>query len=69
MDDKLARLHEICGDHLDQVRKCFKEPVKLTIFVRNPAWPNGARDVLVSDDDPQQVAVAILQVAKMEPLT
>jgi len=39
------------ADRLVEIEKLFSEPVKLTVLVRNPAHPDGGRDVLLTSDD------------------
>lgn len=61
MVDK-ARMRALGDDiagHLDAIGKLFNEPVKITLMVRNPAHPNGARDVHMSDDDTELAIAAI----------
>lgn len=47
---KLRAACEEIADHLDAIRRLFKEPVKVTLIVRNPAHPSGSRDVFLSSD-------------------
>jgi len=48
--------------HLDKIAELFLEPVKLTLVVRNPAHPDGARDVYMTDDD-AELAIAALRTS------
>ena len=58
----MRRLHEAIASHAAAIEDMFTEPVKITVLVRNPAYPDGARDVLVSNDDYQQAIAAIRTV-------
>ena len=49
---------EIAG-HLDAIKPLFIEGAKVTLLVRNPSFPDGSADVLMSDDDPAAVVTAI----------
>ena len=62
IDEKIIRLHEKCGDVLDRLKTSFIEPVKMTLFVRNPAYPDSARDVLVTDDSVAEVVAAMTRL-------
>jgi hypothetical protein len=50
-DAKLRAAGDFIAALLEQISSYFTEPVKLTLIVRNPAHPNGSRDVCIGDDD------------------
>jgi ATP-dependent helicase YprA (DUF1998 family) len=47
------------ADHAEEIKKLFNEPVFVTVVVRNPAHPDGSRDVVVSRDNWTQVRDAV----------
>lgn len=49
--EKLRLAHEFIAARLGQIADNFSEPVKITLVVRNPAHPDGSRDVCLGDDD------------------
>jgi hypothetical protein len=59
---KMRRLRDAIGARLAEISDFFTEPVKLTIVVRNPAHPDGSRDVYVTDDDAELAIAAIRRV-------
>jgi hypothetical protein len=62
---KLAHARVEIADHLEGVRALFNEPVKLTIIVRNPAHPNGTRDLVLTDDTTEEAIAALRQLEEI----
>lgn len=60
-EQKLAALNAAVTRHLWDIAELFTEPVKLTIVVRNPAHPDGSRDVVITDDAPESIIATIRQ--------
>jgi hypothetical protein len=50
----LEETSEAVSDHLDAIKGYFKPGVKITILVRTESDPDGERDFMMGDDDPQQ---------------
>lgn len=50
----LEETHEEVSNHLDKIKSYFKPGVKITILVRTEADPEGRRDFMMGDDDPQE---------------
>lgn len=44
---------------LDEISRLYKDDVRITLIVRVPDFPNGARDTVMSDDDPAQAIAAL----------
>jgi len=47
----LEQVREEISDHLDAVKRLFKPGVRVTILVRTPDFPDGSRDLVLTDDD------------------
>jgi len=62
-DPKVQNLRRAASLHLLDIADLFNTPVKLALVVRNPDFPDGSRDVFISDDDPDAVIAAIRQLA------
>lgn len=45
-DPRLAKLAEIVEHHLDRIRSVYTDParMRLTLLIRDPGTPDGARD-------------------------
>jgi len=50
----LEETQEEVADHLDKIKSYFKPGVKITVLVRTEDDPEGKRDFMMGDDDPQQ---------------
>jgi hypothetical protein len=50
----LEETNEAISDHLDKIKSYFKPGVKITVLVRTVADPEGKRDFMMGDDDPQE---------------
>jgi hypothetical protein len=50
----LEQTQEEVAEHLDKIRSYFKPGVKVTILVRSTNDPEGRRDFMMGDDDPQE---------------
>lgn len=48
---KIDYARERISDYLVKIEGCFSEPVRLTLVARNPAFPDGSRDMLLTNDD------------------
>lgn len=58
----MTHLRERIADHLVAVEALFIGPRKITILVRDPARPDGSRDVFLTDDDVEAAVAAIRRV-------
>ena len=63
----LAEFRDVAHDHLDHLRGYFIAPVKLTLLVRNLEAPDGSRDILVTEDEPEAIIEAVRRRARGEP--
>ncbi len=45
---------EDVSDHLDRIKSYFKPGAKITILVRHTDDPEGRKDFMMGDDDPQE---------------
>jgi hypothetical protein len=52
--DKLQRAGEHVAHHMDKILEAFKAPVKITVLVRSPGFPE--QDFCMTDDDLAEVA-------------
>ena len=50
----LEETGEEVSNHLDKIKSYFKPGVKITILVRTEGDPEGRRDFMMGDDDPQE---------------
>lgn len=57
----VQRVGERAAARLDDIRAMFKPGVKITLLVRTPAFPDGKRDFLLTDDDLDAVCDALQQ--------
>lgn len=51
----LGETIEEVQDHMDVIRSYFKPGVKVTVMVRSENDPEGRRDFMLTDDDPQEL--------------
>lgn len=51
----LVRTQEIVAEHMDDILKMFKPGAKITVLVRAPNDPEGLKDFMMSDDEPQEL--------------
>lgn len=56
----LENLNAAITDHLVDIEEMFKGPVCVTLCVRNPAFPDGSRDVVTSNEADINDAVAAI---------
>ena len=64
-----ARVRELrlaITKQLDAIAKLYVDDVKITLIVRVPDYPNGARDTVMTDDDPEK-AIAALRSLYADP--
>jgi hypothetical protein len=47
---RVQQLGDSIGRKCDEIAKLFTEPVFVTVIVRNPAHPGGARDSILSTE-------------------
>lgn len=59
MSRGLDSVHRMAAEALDKLRDRFRDPVRVTLIVRNLADPTGERDVVITDDDPEGIDGAI----------
>ena len=65
MTNKVLReLHENLSDDLDRIGRHFKNPVKITLIVRNPGM--GDADVYLTDDDFELAIAAVRSLQARE---
>lgn len=60
---RLERFHAEVDGLLCEIEKLFSEPVKLTLIVRNPAHPDGRRDVFLTSDTDHEAAISAIRRA------
>jgi hypothetical protein len=60
---EVARVGEIISDQLARLATLFKPGVKLTFLARSPDAPDGARDMVVTDDT-LDAAIAALTIRR-----
>ena len=60
-NDRVRKLWVQVSEVLEEIRSSFVTPDKfrLTLVVRHPDYPDGSRDVLVSDDTEEELLAAI----------
>lgn len=61
-DDRVQRIDRLrrqIADKLDEITALYSEPVKVTLVVRAPAYPDGRRDTVMTDDDPEKAIAAL----------
>jgi hypothetical protein len=54
------RAAEIIGDYCDEIKRLFKPPMRITVLVRIPDFPDGTRDFVLTDDKLDDAAAALL---------
>lgn len=65
--EEVRVVHAEIARHADAVQRLFAGGVKVTVFVRTPAAPDGSQDALVSDDDPIEAAACIERLYRSCP--
>jgi hypothetical protein len=56
----------VIADCMDDIMKCFKPGMKITVLVRAVGYPDGSRDLLMTDDSLPFVLRAIETRMKAE---
>jgi hypothetical protein len=56
----------VIADCMDDILRCFKPGVKITVVARSANYPDGSRDLIMTDDDLALVISAIEMRAKAE---
>lgn len=59
MGELLDNAQRTVAGHMEAIVACFKPGVKITVLVRTPSHPDGARDFLMTDDDLGEALKAI----------
>ena len=57
----IANAADRIADHMDDILGLFKPGMKITVFVRNPAHPDGSQDMLMTSDTIDNIITAISQ--------
>lgn len=65
---KIDAARERISGYLVAIEEVFLEPVKLTLVARNPAFPDGSRDLLLTNDDLAEMKRALEVLEKAEQL-
>lgn len=52
--DRINALRLSIAKKLDEIAMLYKDDVKVTLIVRVPDFPDGRRDTVLSDDDPEK---------------
>lgn len=60
--DRIMRLRAQIADKLDEISKLYKDRVKCTLVVRAIDHPDGKRDTVMTDDEPQKVIDALARL-------
>lgn len=47
----MQKLGNDIADRLESIHALFKDSVKLTLIIRDPAYPDGSRDTIQMNDD------------------
>jgi hypothetical protein len=53
-DEQRNIIHDAIAPHLDAIKKEFKGQPKVTVLVRFTDDPNGLKDFMIGDDEPQE---------------
>lgn len=48
---RVQKLGQDISDRLESIHALFKGPVKLTLIIRDPDFPDGARDTIQTNDE------------------
>lgn len=56
-EDSLRHLRIMLADHLDAIRRLFRDEIKITLIIRNTQYAD--RDVVMGDDAPDEVIQAM----------
>ena len=67
MSDILNTLHDNIAELLGKVEQMFNEPVKVTLYIRNPKHIDGSRDVLLSSDDKKAALKGLKKLFDKDP--
>jgi len=59
--DRVAALHVVVSAHLEDLSRLFRPEMdtKVTFVARAPGYPDGSRDVVVTDDEIGHVIAAL----------
>lgn len=63
---RIEALRRAVAAKLDEIAVLYRDPVKVTLVVRVPAFPDGRRDTVMTDDDPEK-AIAALRSLYSDP--
>lgn len=50
----LSKVQEVIAEHLDDIKTLFKPGAKITLLVRAANNPEGRKDFMMGDDEPQE---------------
>lgn len=66
---RIGRLKDDIATKLEEIRGLFINPdsVRLTLLVRAPAYPDGSRDTLVSDDVEIEAVIRAYRMRMTDP--
>lgn len=57
--DRIKALRLSIAKKLDEIAMLYKDDVKITLIVRVPDFPDGRRDTVLSDDDPEKAIASL----------
>jgi len=67
VSERIEQLHRDVAFYLDRIRESWKpeqrERVRLTFLARHLDYPDGSRDVLISEDDTESIVYALRELA------
>lgn len=68
--DRVVRIDQLrrqIAAKMDEIVALYSDSVKITLVVRAPAYPDGRRDTVMTDDDPEK-AIAALRALYGDPM-
>lgn len=58
-DRRVQEVGAAVSEHLAEIAEMFKDGAKLTFLARFPDWPDGSRDMLVTNDSLDGIVDAV----------
>jgi len=65
--ERVQSLGDRLSQYLSEVESLYADDVVLTLIVRNPAFPDGRRDTVMSNDPDIETAIAALRSLWSDP--
>lgn len=57
--DRIMHVRQKIGEKLDEISKLYRDRVKITLVVRAIDYPDGKRDTVMTEDEPEKAIAAL----------